>query len=369
MKIVQSCASKSWGGLEMQTLKISEALAQRNHQVSLICAPGSSLEAQARESGIDTQALFEGDKAYFADIKRLIRFFRHLNPDVIHTHLSHDLWTLVPAMSLSRSKAKFLLTKRMGSGVNKKDILHRNLYKRLDTVLAISDIIHRDVLDTCPVPPEKVFTLINGVELHRFNPDKIDGQQVRKQLGIGEHDMLIGMVGRLTPGKGQREYVRAAASLLKETKNCYFLMVGDVSHGEEAYEQELSTLINSLGLGNRLIHLPFTKDIAPLYKAMDILAFPSYDESLGNVLLEAMAMALPIVGSNSGSVPELVTDGRNGLLVAPGKSEPLVWALKNLIEDKDKRTRMGKLSRNRVVKEFSFTAYIDQLITYYTRTA
>lgn len=367
MKIIQTCGSRSWGGLEMLTLSIADALAGLGHGVSLICPPGSTLEEQARQTQVDVQPIVLGDTAFLGDLKRLTRFFRDSQPDVIHTHLSHDMWTVVPAMNLTKSAARFLLTKHMGSGVSKKDILHRQLYKRLDAVLTISEIIHRDVLDTCPVPPDKVFTLINGVELDRFDPERVDGSQVRRELGIGPEEILIGHIGRLTPGKGQREFLRAAGIILNRTKSpCSFLMVGDVSFGEESYEEEVGGLIDSLGLGTRLIRLPFRKEIVSLYAALDILAFPSYDESLGNVLLEAMAMRLPVVGSNSGSVPELVSQGENGLLVPPRQSAPLAEALLTLIENPSGRKRMGQNSRKRVETNYSFRSYIQSLIGYYS---
>ena len=366
LNIIQTCGSRSWGGLEMQTLKIADALSKHGHHVSLICPPDSSIADHAGLCKVDMLPILKGDKYYLGDLRRTVNTIKSLRPDVIHTHLSHDMWTLVPAMNLARSGARYLLTKRMGSGVNKKDPLHRMIYKRLDVVITISDIIHRDVLDTCPVVPDKVHTLINGVELDKFDPGKADGPAVRKKIGIKPDEILIGMVGRLTPGKGQREFLRAARRVLDQSDiPVKFLMIGDVSLGEENYEQEVHDLIPELNLGDRLITMGFQKEIAELYSAMDILAFPSYDESLGNVLLEGMAMALPVVGSNSGSVPELVTNGENGMLVPPRTHEPLAETLLTLIRDKEMQIKMGQAGRRRIMENHSFETYIDQLEEFY----
>jgi glycosyltransferase involved in cell wall biosynthesis len=366
MKIIQTCGSRSWGGLEMQTLKIADALSNRGHDVALICPPDSVMEKHAREQNVRIHPILEGNRHYLSDLKRAAWLIQSMKPDVIHTHLSHDMWTVVPAMRLARSRSRYLLTKRMGSGVIKKDPLHRMLYNRLDVVIAISDIIHRDVLETCPVPPEKVHTLINGVETNKFNPDAVDREAARNDLGIKRDEIVIGLIGRLTPGKGQREFLRAARIVLDQSAlPCRFLMIGDVSYGEENYGREIKELIRELNLGDRLIEMGFRKGIAELYAAMDILAFPSYDESLGNVLLEAMAMSLPIVGSNSGSVPELVTDGENGLLVPPRTHEPLADKLLVLIRDGKLRKQMGQAGRRRVEINHSFDAYITKLEEFY----
>ncbi|NQT23912.1 glycosyltransferase family 4 protein [candidate division KSB1 bacterium] len=367
LTIIQTCGSRSWGGLEMQTLKIADALTEHGHRVSLICPPDSSILQHAEFCKVQLLPILKGDKHYFGDLKRTFHAIKSLDPDVIHTHLSHDMWTVVPAMNLAGSKARYLLTKRMGSGVNKKDPLHRLIYNRLDLVITISDIIHRDVLDTCPVPPDKVHTLINGVDLVHFDPEKANRAASRKSVGVGPDEILIGMVGRLTPGKGQREFLRATRIVLDQSDiPCRFLMIGDVSFGEERYEQEVHDLIRELKLGDRLIEMGFLKGIVELYAAMDILAFPSYDESLGNVLLEAMAMQLPIVGSNSGSVPELITDGENGLLIPPRTHEPLAEKMLMLIRDKEMRERMGQTGRKRVVANYSFEKYISKLEEFYS---
>lgn len=366
MRIIQTCGSRSWGGLEMQTLKIAAALSGRGHEVSIICPPDTVLQQRAERCFLDVQPLLFGDRHFAGDLKRMTRCIRSVRPDVVHTHLSHDMWTIVPAMNLAGSHARYLLTKRMGSSVIKKDFLHCMLYKRLDAVIAISEIIHRDVLETCPVPPEKVHTLINGADLNVFNPGRIDRAAERTNLGVKPDEILTGLIGRFSPGKGHREFLRAARIILDRSgQSCKFLIAGDVSFGEKEYEKELNELIGTLDFGDRLIRSGFRKDVEKLYAALDILAFPSYDESLGNVLLEGMAMNLPVVGSNSGSVPELVTDGENGLLVPPGMHEPLAEKLLMLIRNPDERARMGAAGRKRVQANYSFEHYMERLEVFY----
>jgi glycosyltransferase involved in cell wall biosynthesis len=367
MKIIQTCGSRSWGGLEMETLKIADALSKRGHAVTLVCSPDLAMTHYAQGGSIELFPILRGGRHGLGDIGRMIHLINSMKPDVIHTHLSHDMWTVVPAMRRAQSKARYLLTKHMSSRVIKKDPLHRMLYNRLDVVIAISDIIHRNVLETCPVPPEKVHTLINGVETDKFDPCKVDRAMSRDDLGIKADEIVIGMIGRLTPGKGQREFLRAARIVLdRSTLPCRFLMVGDVSYGEENYEKEVRNLIESLNLGNRLIMQGFTRDVTRLYAAMDILAFPSYDESLGSVLLEAMAMALPVVGSNSGAVPELVTDGENGFLVPPRQHEGLAEKLLELMMDSKKWEWMGAAGRLRVLENYGFDRYMEKLEQFYT---
>ncbi len=126
--------------------------------------------------------------------------------------------------------------------------------------------------------------------------------------------------------------------------------------------------MESRGLGDvykRQILTGFQKDIPRMLSAMDILAFPSYRESFGNTLLEAMAMQLPVVASNSGAVPEIVIDGETGLLVPPKDADQLAKKMLALIENPSLCHQMGFAGRNRVENSFGFDIFIETLEKHY----
>ncbi len=366
MKIIQSCGSNSWGGLEMQTLKLAEALTARGHEVLLLCTSGAILEEKALEKNLKIYPL-PGNKA--AAALKIRSLLKSQSFEVIHTHLSNDLGALIPGIKLANWGGKLFLTKRMGSGVSKKDLLHRALYARLDGVFAISHYIRENVLATCPVVPEKVKLLPNALDTAVYNPDFYDCWAIRRELLIDPETIVVGMIGRMTPKKGHREFLQAASIIKRKTKQkILFVIVGNASQGETEYESDLHRLATEeLDLKNDILWTGFRSDIARLLSAMDILAFPSYREAFGTTLLEAMAMCVPIVASNSGGVPDIIENKRTGLLVQPQDPQALAGALLKLIKSAELRKHYGISGRMRVEEKFSFDRHIKQLENYYQK--
>ena len=365
MKIVQCCGSYSWGGLEMQTLKIALLLRDRGHEAVIFCPEKSTLASEGKKAGVNVQTVFR-EKRLYHHFFRLVSFLREYKPDVIHTHLSHDLWLLVPAIYAARSDCRLFLTKRMASGVSKRDLLHRFLYNRVNNIFAISNYIKQSVLNTCPVSEEHVHLMPNSIDLDKYDHKKYNRGEIRSELGIDRDAMVIGLIGRMTPGKGHEEFLHAARII----RNIFplsvrFLIVGDASFGEDEYRQSIHSLADQLFPDNEIVFTGFRRDVSRMLMAMDILAFPSHEESFGNVLLEAMAMNLPVVASNSGGVGDIVVDNETGILVPPRDAERLAAGLLKLVLNSDKRARFAASGRIRVEQQFSDEQFIDSLESFY----
>lgn len=352
----------------MQALLITRELLRRGHDVSLLCVPRTTLLKEAYAAGVPSIGLLGKDKQAITTIKDLSKLLKGYSYDVVHTHLSHDLWWLVPAMRLSSSHAKLFLTKHVASGVKKTDPLHRFLYGRLQGIFAISDYIRESVINTCPVHKEEVHIVPPGISLDEFNPDLYDKNVVRKELGIPEDTILVGMVGRMSPGKGQEEFLRAAQEIMtKSDLNIRFLIVGGASYGESEYELHIRNLVSELGLGSSVRLTGFRRDIARMMSALDILAFPSHEESFGITLTEAMAMKLPVVASGNAGVLDIVVDNETGVLVPPKNYKALADGIMKLAHNPVLRTNFGVAGKKRIEGMFSIQAVVEKLEGFYRR--
>lgn len=350
----------------MQTLKISLALAGRGHGVHLLCMAGGRLETEARHQGLPVLPVLRRNLGAASAALAIRKVLGRLRPDIIHTHLSHDLGAITPAIRLAGWTGRYYLTKRMASGVSKTDPVHRFLYRRLDAVFAISSYIRDNVIATCPVPADRIHLMLNGLELDRYRPGEHDRVAIRTELGIGEDRPVVGLIGRLTPKKGHMEFLDAAARLVAERDPApRFLVVGDASHGEDAYGRAVRDRATELGLAPHITFTGFREDIPRMLAAMDILAFPSYAESFGTTLLEAMAMGVPPVASDSGGVPDIIDGGRTGILVPPKDAAALADGLETLLADAGLRARLAGAGRADVEARFSFERYIDRLEAIY----
>jgi glycosyltransferase involved in cell wall biosynthesis len=150
------------------------------------------------------------------------------------------------------------------------------------------------------------------------------------------------MVGRINWLKGQEVFVKAARKVLDSGCNAHFLIVGDCFKKEEIYLKNLKKLISELKLDDKVEILGFVKDVGSLYGKMGMLVIPSTQpESFGLVAIEAMSMRKPVIASNIGALPEVVTDGETGILFEPGNDEQLKDAILRLAGDETLRRRMG----------------------------
>ncbi|MGH2574347.1 MAG: glycosyltransferase family 4 protein [Ignavibacteria bacterium] len=182
MKIIQSCGSLSWGGLEMITLNTSSKLSELGHDVTVLCSPGSKLEKESAELNLRIEPLLRKKLNVISSIGKLKNILNKSEYDIIHTHLSNDLWIIVPAVKLSSNskKIKLFLTKHMASSVNKRDIPHRILYKRLNKIFAVSNFIKESVTETCPVKAEDVVVIPDTVSLKLYNPSLYEKKLLKK---------------------------------------------------------------------------------------------------------------------------------------------------------------------------------------------
>ncbi len=365
-RVLQSCSSRSWGGLEMQAIVVCMELVKRGHDVTLLCSPKSRLEEEATHVGIRVFPLEIRNSSYPLSLGALRRRLLEDEIDIVHSQLSHDLKILVPAAVFIPDPPPIVLTKRIGSSIRKKDPFHRWLYRHVSLIIAVSEVIRKNVVETCPIDPSRVMTIFDGVDLKRFDPDRVDARSVRRELGLRDQDPVVGMVGRFTPGKGHEEFIEAAEFIHRQSPNVKFLIVGDASFGEEAYANGIRELGRGLAEKGILTFAGFRSDIPEIMGAMDILAFPSHAEAFGDVLIEAMAMELPVVSTNCDGVLDIVVDGETGIQVPPRNGRALAEGLIHLIENEELRRTFGGAGRKRAEEVFSLDRRTDKIEKLYS---
>jgi glycosyltransferase involved in cell wall biosynthesis len=366
MKILQTCLSLSWGGMEMYTLQTALLLRNAGHDVGMLCAEGARLKSEAEKAGLicySISAKYPNPK----NIKNTVTLLRKENYHVIHSEASKDLWYLVPALKLACKKTPLLLTKHVGSGVVKKDLFHRILYDRVDSALAISNVIRANLIETTPLAIEKIELLHDSIDAERFNPANTDCDKVRKEFGIDKDEIVIGMTGRFSPGKGHEEFLNAAKELAAVHNNLRFMIVGEASRGEEKYAESIKALAVESGIWEKTIFTGYRRDIPEILAAMDIFLFPSHAEAFGLALVEAMSMEKPTVCSNSDGVLDIALDGVTSFMFSPGSKNELVEKVNRLIADPARRAAFGKEGRKRVLEYFSAEIFTEKLIKIFYR--
>lgn len=365
MKVLISCLSQSWGGMEMYTLTSLLKLTEKNIDTELLCYKNSRLHNEAINLGIKTSV--SNASGYFSpgEITKLATLIELNKYSLIHTHASKDLWLLVPSLKFASSSIPLILTKHVGSFIVKKDFFHKWIYNRVDCALAISQVIKKNLIDTTPLKDNKVKLLYDGINVDKFNPAQAGRKKIRNEFNIESQDIVIGMMARFSPGKGHEEFIRAAEIVSSKYNNLKFMIVGEPSRGEDSYGAEIKSLAENSTIKNKIIFTGFRKDTPDILAAMDIFAFPSHAEALGMALIEAMAMGIPSVCSKSDGVLDIAVDNVTSYLFEKQNTHDLADKLEQLIASPVKREEFGKAARERVIKNFDINLVTGQVVDIY----
>ncbi|MGB2763544.1 MAG: glycosyltransferase family 4 protein [Candidatus Aminicenantaceae bacterium] len=304
------------------------------------------------------------DLKTFLDIWRIIK---KKSPEIVHTHSSKAGLLGRLAAKLARipivvhTPHGHVFFGYFGPLKTKIFIILERLVSRItDRIIALTNKEKEDYIKFRIANEDKFDVIYSGIELDKFKELSEDKKQnLVKELGIPEKSLIIGTVGRLVPVKGHEFLIKAAKYIISKYPEAFFVFTGD-----GPLEQNLERQAFKLGIKDNIIFLGWRDDVAKIISIYDIFALPSLNEGMGRVLAEAMALGKPIVASNVGGIPDLVTHGKNGFLVPTRNSEKLAKYIQILIEDKEQREKMGQVGKE-TVKNFSKEKMVEKIANLY----
>jgi len=227
--------------------------------------------------------------------------------------------------------------------------------KRFDKVVAVSEKISES-LRLSKIPPSKICMIRNGIDVLNFR-----SRNESHQVGSTDQSkMRIGVVGRLVPEKGFHYFLHAAREILNRYPKTEILIVGD---GPQ--RAELESLVRDFGIGSQVVFVGVTDNMRSVYSSVDMVVLPSLNEGLPLVLLEALAAGKPVVATNVGGIPSLITSGETGLLVEPRDVRALRDSVLHLLNDSSLRQKIGERGQKMVAEQFSAEAMADSYFKIY----
>ncbi|MCI0682536.1 MAG: glycosyltransferase [Gemmataceae bacterium] len=292
----------------------------------------------------------------------LLDICRRERVDIWH---GHDYKSNALGLVLRRAWPMRLVTTVHGWGVQEQRVnwyyrIDRMCLPRYEKVICVSE----DLYDQClaaGVPRRRCIHVPNAINLQEYSRSQ-SRADAKQRLGIAPERFVIGAVGRLSAEKAFDLLIRATAQLRQLGFDIELIIVGD---GDR--RAMLQDLIAELGCGDRVRLLGYQSNPKAAYEAMDMYALSSLREGLPNVVLEAMAMDVPVVATRIAGVPRLIRDRDNGLLIEPGNLDALVLALRELIQDRELRTRLERNGRHTVTTSYDFERRIERLSDLYDR--
>ena len=371
------CLSHSWGGLEQVAANDAIDRGLLGLDVGVICLEGSPIHENLKNrSEVKVQPInFRPRDVLDFKLKKVLEDHFNSGVNLLHVHQTTLLGSIVPWLWNEPQVALFVSRHIMNTH-SKRDFYHRALYSRVDSLVVMSQTLRENVLSTHAIRDKQVKVVNLGLDFSIFDPVRVDAKKQRAVWGGDDDTLVIGLVGRIDPAKGQATFVRAAAGLLsyygrehsKGKIKLKFVIVGEETLGRSSnYIEELKEIVAQFRIEEHVLFAGYQENIAEIMNAFDILVMPSRQEAFGLVAIEAMAMETPIVISKGGSAAEIVGDEEYGLLMRAEDAFDLQRQLRALIEDPERRKVMGKKAREHVIRNYDRQERILRTLELYER--
>jgi glycosyltransferase involved in cell wall biosynthesis len=371
LKPLLICLSRSWGGLEQTVAYDAQELARYELPVRVAVLRDSPIHrALAEKPGIHASPLdYRPRNILDTHLRRdLDHWIDSGSVNLVHTHQTTLLGSISPWM-LKRDRVPLFASRHIMSNHNKQNWVHGLIYRRVDALVVMSEALRENVLATHPLEPERVDIINLGLDFERFNPAKVDAERQRAEWGADNDTIVIGLVGRIDPAKGQGTFIKAAAGLLKRIggkAKLKFVVVGEETLGnEDGHLEELKAMVGQFHLESSVLFTGYLENIPEVMQSFDIFVMPSKQEAFGLVAIEAMAMECPIVISSGGSAREIVGEEEFGLLTRPDDAFDLQRKLRILIEDEARCRAMGIRARAHVKSKYDRRLRLTKTLALY----
>ncbi len=269
--------------------------------------------------------------------------------DILHVHQGCDYWPAIVAARLAGRGTRVFITRHL---MTRPRGFSRRFLLRGARVVAVSRAVEGVLRSELQGNPKRILQAYCGIDVDRFAGGRTaESEALRRSAGWSPDNVVFGVVGMypLPRGKGQLEFLAAAARMRTSHPQARFVLIG---HGS------MRPLIEQQIAADKLADIvrlePFTDDIRPWMKALDVLVHPAVGtDAFPLVVLEGMASGHPVVASRLDGIPEEFTDGDHGFLVTPGSVEELAQKMGRLADSAELRRTMGERGRRHVAEHFT----------------
>ncbi|MBI4678480.1 MAG: glycosyltransferase [Elusimicrobia bacterium] len=362
-------------GGERQLLYLAAALERRGHRNVVVCRKGSLLDAEASRLGLKTAHLpFLTEWDPLSAMMLRIMAGRSVNP-VVHSHTAHT--AALAALACGRAIPR-VAHRRVDFELH--GAASRSMkYDQAGAVVAVSQAV-KGVLTGCGMEAARIAVVPDAVPFgrqecawaglagHGLSPATPESRasersRIAAKFGVEPESPWVGNLAALVPHKDHDTLVAAAYIAARKRPDLRFLIAGDGPLAES-----LTGQIERMDLRGKVRLLGRVEDGPAFLRSLDVLAHSSWGEGMGSVLLEASACRIPIAATTAGGIPELVEDGRTGLLVPPRDPEALAGAVLRLVGDRGLAAALATAASARV-PQFSMTAMAEKMEAIYGRIA
>jgi L-malate glycosyltransferase len=343
MRILETVSARGINGVSKHVIDLGKELRERGHHVTFLAPPESWVLDTAKKLDFPTLPS-EMTRWPTHELKRVSQWMLREGIDVVHSHMSKAnffgvllrWYTGVPSVASAHS-------------------CHLQLHWIANSyVIAVSEATRRYHRLVNLVPRSRIQTIHNWIRVpEEIVPEQrqADRQRIRSGLGLSSNDFAIGLVGRVSPQKGQLTMIEAMPAILASLPHAKLLLIGGFE--TQSYIEEINLLLDKHHLRENVQCLGLREDVLQLLQGIDLLAQPSLWESFPISMLEGMAIGVPIVATNVGGVCECLEHNRSGYLIPPSNPEELSKAVLKLASSPELCQRLVKEAKRVVRMQFT----------------
>jgi len=365
IRVVELLATGSSGGAQEHLYNLVTRLDRARYDVSVLSLSGGPGVRRLERTGASVCVLDD-----MTDEEAVAAVAAHLaavDADVVHNHMyraevvgTQAAW----ALAASGRRRPFVVGTVHSSRIRSEEDrdLVRRLTPRMDHLIAVSRAIVRKLEDEGRVGAP-ISLIYNGVDLARYS-EQAACPTLLSEYQIPAGAPIVGVIARLEAEKGHPTLLEAWPAVLGAAPDAHLLVVGEGSQ-RELLEAQASSLGLLNGKSSSITFTGRRDDVPAVTAALDVAVLPSYREAQGLSILEAMALSRPVVASAVGGIPEMIDDGRTGLLVPPRDAGALAAAIVRLLQDAEFAERIGRAGHDLVHERFCVEQMVRAVETIY----
>ena len=361
MRLFQVDAGKEWRGGQRQSLLLAKEIQKKGFPIEFVVQPNSPLHEKVLEADLPVTPIKIRNEFDLAAALRLAKVMKRKACVLVHFHDARSLAAGSYAASLAKVPLR-VISRRVDFALKKNPFSQRKYKKDIDSIIAVSHGVKK-VLIASGIDSRVIDVVPDGID---FSPPENlkKSDYLRKELSFASNDYLVGIVAHLADHKGHKYLIDATKILKDKAPKIKIIIVG-----EGPLLMELTRQAREIHVEDKVFFLGFREDVPKILASLDLFVLSSYLEGMGSSIMDAMAHKLPVVATNVGGIPEVVIDGKTGLLVPPRRPEVLAEAILKLYRDPSLSSQFGQRGNEVVHQKFSTESMANKILGIYERLA
>ncbi len=363
LTILHTESHRAWGGQEIRVLTECLWMRKKGHRPILVASKKSKIYYKAKEESLEVLPMAFTNLSAPGDVLRLRGWFRRYTPDVLNTHGNMD--AKVGLLAAKGMHIPCVIRSRHHSHPVSPSWHNKWMYRRLsDYIFTSAQCIADQIASDLDVASSKMATVSSGFVPPESLLEKEEAvRRLQEEFGLDQKARFIGSVAMLAEWKGHHVLIDAFASISERFPDHHLMIVGDGSEMQSLVEHA-----KKLKLSGRIHFAGFREDPWPFFRAFDINILASTkNEATSQVLPQAMYARCPVIGTNAGGIPEVVEDGKDGLIVEPSDSAALADAIQTILTSPEKTAAWVESAYQKSAGFYTMDMMIERILKLYQR--